>query len=100
MAAAALDLTNNFSHRALPFVGERSEAGAKSFWKPASPTDYAAACRLGRSYGQMVVETIEAGNPLILGSIISSMIQQGTYDGVEIGFCHAIAGSLMSMKRG
>ncbi|MBH0113246.1 hypothetical protein I5E68_09840 [Novosphingobium sp. YJ-S2-02] len=61
-------------------------------WVPQRSGDYAKDCETGRNYARELCELIGAtDNPGYLGRVMKAVIEGGTYDGVEIGFCHAIA---------
>lgn len=70
---------------------------AINFWAPQRDGDYEVDCARGRAYAhELVTYMRHHRNPTILGSVMRSITTGGVYEGVEIGFSHQLALSLVS----
>lgn len=60
---------------------------AVNLWSPEVCGDWTVDCARGRAYADEVIASMRStGNPGSLGHIVKSMISNGAYTGVEVGF--------------
>lgn len=65
-------------------------------WNPARTGDYSVDCATGRAYFRELFDLILAtSNPTFLPRVLSAQVQGGKWEGVEIGFSHAMAEKLI-----
>jgi len=79
----------------LPFI--QADTTGKKFWAVTPTDDYAADNATGRAYADALIAYMkETGAVNLLGSIVRSMMESRTYGGIEVGFMHRIAETVVA----
>ncbi len=78
------------SFESLPFV-HKFPKGRTTAWHPERTGCFETDCATGRAYFRALQELIlSTGNPLYLSRVLHAQVEEGTWDGVEIGFAQAL----------
>lgn len=75
-------------------------ADAVDLWPAASAgMPYGEQNTLGRERAEDLLDVIRrTGSPVLLGHVLEAMVKKGKFEGVEIGFCHALSVDMMLNK--
>lgn len=73
----------------LPFVMRVN--GVKDFWDTIEASgDWLADAEIGREYGRLYLDRLEAGSAPLMSWVVQAMIAKGNYGGIEAGFLSVI----------
>ncbi len=76
--------------KALPFV--QLSHDHIDYWSVTDTGEWGADTALGRSYGRaFILHMVLHNQPILLGHVVSAMVEKRKFEGIETGFMHVIA---------